>query len=123
MPDPTPQTQRETLGQTSTLPVPTCCSLLLPLVAFGVIVGDGGCLIPRVPLAYQRANVSRYCGLTSTPFHWHGQYLGRRGFFGATSITQCATGGGTRLRTNGTDPAATLAVRDQNLTGLHLLRC
>ena len=108
----------------STLPVPTCCSLLLPLVRpLGIVVGDGSRLIAGITLTNQRANVLGNSVLTSTTLQWHRQYLGRRGFFGATSITQRVTGTATRLRTDVTRAVPTLDARNQNLTGLHLLRC
>ena len=85
-------------------------------------MGNGSGLIAAVTLPDQRAKVARNSALTPATLQRHRQYLGRRGFFGATSITQRATGTATRLGTDMADPAAPRDIGDQNLTGLHLLR-
>jgi len=59
--------------------------------------------------------------LTFAALQRHRQYRGRRGFFGATSVPQRATGTAARLRTDMTDPIATRDAGDQNLICLYLL--
>jgi len=84
-------------------------------------VGNGSRLIAGITLTDQGANVPRYSVLASTTLQRHDQYRGRRGFFfPATSVTQRATGGTTRLRTDMTRPASPLRRSNQNLTGTHL---